>query len=173
MCRGLDVRQAYGEPKEEGVDVQPTDERQETRPPVPPFTEETARQKVKMAQDAWNTRDPEKVALAYTPDSEWRNRDEFFEGREEIVAFLRRKWARELDYRLEKNLWCFTGNRIAVRFEYESHDASGQWWRSHGNELWEFDENGLMKRRDASINDYKIDESERRYRWERPGEERA
>jgi nuclear transport factor 2 (NTF2) superfamily protein len=151
--------------------VQPTNEKQQIRPPVPPFTEETARQKVKMAQDAWNTRDPEKVSLAYTPDSKWRNRDEFFEGREEIVAFLRRKWARELNYRLEKNLWCFTGNRIAVRFEYESHDASGQWWRSHGNELWEFDDNGLMKRRDASINDYKIDESERRYRWERQGEE--
>jgi nuclear transport factor 2 (NTF2) superfamily protein len=151
--------------------VQPEDEKQESRPPVPPFDEETARQKVKMAQDAWNTRDPEKVSLAYTPDSKWRNRDEFFEGREEIVAFLRRRWARELDYRLEKNLWCFTGNRIAVRFEYESHDASGQWWRSHGNELWGFDENGLMQRRDASINDYKIEESERRYRWERPEEQ--
>jgi uncharacterized protein len=142
-------------------------EEQETRPPVPPFNEETARQKVKAAQDAWNTRDPEKVSLAYTPDSKWRNRDEFFEGREEIVAFLKRKWARELDYRLEKNLWCFTENRIAVRFEYESHDQDGQWWRSHGNELWEFDENGLMKRRDASINDYKIDESERKCRWNR------
>jgi uncharacterized protein len=142
-------------------------ENQEVRPPVPPFNEETARQKVKAAQDAWNTRDPEKVSLAYTPDSKWRNRDEFFEGREEIVAFLKRKWARELDYRLEKNLWCFTENRIAVRFEYESHDEGGQWWRSHGNELWEFDENGLMKRRDASINDYKIDESERKFRWSR------
>ena len=173
MCRGLDVRQAYGEPKEEGVDVQPTDERQETRPPVPPFTEETARQKVRMAQDAWNTRDPEKVALAYTEDSEWRNRDEFFEGREAIVEFLKRKWARELDYRLMKELWCFTGNRISVRFEYESHDASGQWWRSHGNEHWEFDDRGLMRRRDASINDYRIEESERRYRWERQGEEGA
>ncbi len=104
---------------------------QEARPPVPPFTEETARQKVKAAQDGWNTRDPEKVSLAYTEDSQWRNRDEFFEGREEIVAFLTRKWARELDYRLEKNLWCFTENRIAVRFEYESRDAEGQWWRSH------------------------------------------
>ncbi len=151
--------------------MQTADEKGGTRPPLPPFTEETARQKVKAAQDAWNTRDPEKVSLAYTPDSKWRNRDEFFEGREEIVAFLRRKWSRELDYRLEKNLWCFTGNRIAVRFEYESHDKDGQWWRSHGNELWEFDERGLMRRRDASINDYKIDESERRYRWERPGEE--
>jgi uncharacterized protein len=142
-------------------------ENQEVRPPVPPFNEETARQKVKVAQDAWNTRDPEKVSLAYTPDSKWRNRDEFFEGSEEIVAFLKRKWARELDYRLEKNLWCFTENRIAVRFEYESHDEGGQWWRSHGNELWEFEENGLMKRRDASINDYKIDESERKFRWSR------
>jgi uncharacterized protein len=150
--------------------VQPTDQDQQTRPPVPPFTEETARQKVKAAQDAWNTRDPEKVSLAYTPDSRWRNRDEFFEGREEIVAFLRRKWARELDYRLEKNLWCFTDNRIAVRFEYESRDEDGQWWRSHGNELWEFDAYGLMRRRDASINDYKIDESERKFRWEREGE---
>ncbi len=135
---------------------------QESRPPFPPFTEETAREKVKKAQDAWNTRDPEKVSLAYTPDSKWRNRDEFFEGREAIVEFLKRKWARELDYRLQKNLWCFTENRIAVRFEYESRDESGQWWRSHGNELWEFDENGLMQRRDASINDYKIDESDRR-----------
>jgi uncharacterized protein len=153
-----------------GSHVQPTDQDQQTRPPVPPFTEETARQKVKAAQDAWNTRDPEKVSLAYTPDSRWRNRDEFFEGREEIVAFLRRKWARELDYRLEKNLWCFTDNRIAVRFEYESRDEDGQWWRSHGNELWEFDANGLMRRRDASINDYKIDESERKFRWEREGE---
>ncbi len=138
-----------------------------TRPPVPPFDEESARKKVKAAEDGWNTRDAEKVAQAYTEDSEWRNRNEFFKGREEIVAFLKRKWERELDYRLEKNLWCFTENRIAVRFEYESHDEGGQWWRSHGNELWEFDENGLMKRRDASINDYKIDESERRYRWER------
>jgi uncharacterized protein len=132
------------------------------RPPVPPFDEDSARQKVKAAQDAWNTRDPERVSLAYTEDSKWRNRDEFFEGREEIVAFLQRKWARELDYRLEKNLWCFTQNRIAVRFEYESRDVHGQWWRSHGNELWEFDENGLMRRRDASINDYRIEESERR-----------
>jgi uncharacterized protein len=106
-------------------------ENQEVRPPVPPFTEENARQKVKAAQDAWNTRDPERVALAYTPDSKWRNRDEFFEGREAIKEFLRRKWRRELDYRLEKNLWCFTENRIAVRFEYESRDAGGQWWRSH------------------------------------------
>ena len=138
-----------------------------TRPPVPPFDEETARQKVKAAEDGWNTRDPEKVAQAYTEDSVWRNRDEFFEGREEIVAFLRRKWARELDYRLMKELWCYQGNRISVRFEYESHDESGQWWRSHGNEHWEFDDEGYMRRRDASINDYKIDESERKFRWER------
>ena len=129
---------------------------------MPPFDEQTARQKVKAAQDAWNTCDPEKVALAYTEDSKWRNRDEFFEGREEIVAFLRRKWGRELDYRLMKELWAYTDNRISVRFEYESRDREGQWWRSHGNELWEFDERGLMRRRDASINDYKIDESERR-----------
>ncbi len=135
---------------------------QQIRPPVPPFDEESAKQKVKAAQDAWNTRDPEKVSKAYTVDSKWRNRDEFVAGREEIVAFLQRKWARELDYRLQKNLWCFTENRIAVRFEYESRDVNGQWWRSHGNELWEFDENGLMRRRDASINDYRIDASERR-----------
>jgi uncharacterized protein len=147
--------------------VQQTGEQKEAKPPFPPFDEESARQKVKAAQDAWNTRDPQKVSLAYTPDSKWRNRDEFFEGREEIVAFLERKWARELDYRLVKNLWCFTQNRIAVRFEYESHDREGQWWRSHGNELWEFDENGLMRRRDASINDYKIEESERKFRWNR------
>ena len=139
-------------------------------PPVilPPFTEETARQKVQLAEDAWNTRDPERVSLAYTEDSEWRNRDVFLRGREEIVAFLRQKWERELDYRLRKELWAFTGNHISVRFEYESHDPSGQWWRSHGNEHWEFDEeSGLMRRRDASINDYRIDESERRFRWPR------
>lgn len=135
---------------------------EEPRPPLPPFDEETARQKVKMAQDAWNTCDPEKVSKAYTVDSRWRNRDEFFEGRDEIVAFLERKWSRELDYRLMKELWCYADNRISVRFEYESRDTGGQWWRSHGNEHWEFDENGLMRRRDASINDYKIDDSERR-----------
>ncbi|HEX4759334.1 MAG TPA: nuclear transport factor 2 family protein [Thermoleophilaceae bacterium] len=130
---------------------------------VPPFTEDSARAKVQAAQDAWNTRDPERVSLAYTEDSHWRNRDEFFSGREAIVEFLKRKWARELDYKLRKELWCFTDNRISVRFEYESHDAAGQWWRSHGNEHWEFaEETGLMRRRDASINDYKIDESERR-----------
>lgn len=135
---------------------------EEPRPPLPPFDEETARQKVKMAQDAWNTCDPEKVSKAYTLDSRWRNRDEFFEGRDEIVAFLERKWSRELEYRLMKELWCYADNRISVRFEYESRDTGGQWWRSHGNEHWEFDENGLMRRRDASINDYKIDGSERR-----------
>jgi nuclear transport factor 2 (NTF2) superfamily protein len=132
------------------------------RPPIPPFTAETAAQKVRAAEDAWNTREPERVAQAYTEDSAWRNRDEFFEGREAIVEFLARKWARELDYCLHKELWCFTDNRISVRFEYESRDADGQWWRSHGNEHWEFDERGYMRRRDASINDYAIDESERR-----------
>jgi uncharacterized protein len=144
-----------------------SDENQEVKPPVPPFNEESARQKVKAAEDAWNTRDPEKVALAYTENSQWRNRDEFFKGRKAIVEFLKRKWSRELDYRLRKEMWCYNGNRIAVRFEYESHDKDGQWWRSHGNELWEFEENGLMKRRDASINDYKIEESERKFRWPR------
>ena len=139
----------------------------ETRAPVPPFTEETARQKVQAAEDAWNSRDPERVALAYTVDSEWRNRDEFFTGREAIVGFLRRKWGRELEYRLRKELWCFHDNRISVRFEYESCDRDGQWWRSHGNEHWEFDERGLMRRRDASINDYKIGEHERRVHAER------
>ena len=130
----------------------------------PPFTRETALMKVKMAETAWNTRDPERVALAYSPDSAWRNRDEFFHGREAIVAFLKRKWAKELDYRLMKELWCFTGNRISVCFEYEWHDAAGQWYRSHGNEHWEFDDSGLMCRRDASINDVKIAEIDRRYR---------
>jgi uncharacterized protein len=134
----------------------------ERRLPVPPFTEATARQKVQAAEDAWNSCDPDRVALAYTEDSQWRNRDEFFEGREAITAFLARKWARELHYVLRKELWCFTENRISVRFEYESQDPAGQWWRSHGNEHWEFDEHGLMRRRDASINDYRIDESDRR-----------
>ncbi|HEY8520824.1 MAG TPA: nuclear transport factor 2 family protein [Gammaproteobacteria bacterium] len=133
------------------------------RPPLPPFTEETARQKVKAAEDAWNSRDPERVALAYTEDSVWRNRDEFIQGRAEIVAFLKRKWAKELDYRLRKSLWAFTDNRIAVRFQYEWHDAAGRWYRSYGNELWEFDDNGLMRRREASINDVPIDPSERRF----------
>lgn len=130
---------------------------------LPPFDVESARRKVQLAQDGWNTRDPARVALAYTEDSQWRNRDEFFEGRDAIRAFLERKWARELDYRLQKELWAFTGNRISVRFEYESRDPSGQWWRSHGNEHWEFDEtSGLMRRRDASINDYRITAAERR-----------
>jgi nuclear transport factor 2 (NTF2) superfamily protein len=138
------------------------------RRPVAPFTEETARQKVQAAEDAWNTRDPEKVAAAYTEDSRWRKRDEFLSGREEIVAFLRRKWDRELDYALRKDLWAFTGNRIAVRFQYECRDASGQWWRSYGNEQWEFDDAGYMRRREASINDVPIDESERRIFGPRP-----
>jgi nuclear transport factor 2 (NTF2) superfamily protein len=130
---------------------------------LPPFTQETALRKVQLAEDAWNSRDPDRVVLAYTEDSQWRNRDEFFTGREAIRAFLQRKWRRELEYRLHKELWAFTGNHISVRFEYESHDVSGQWWRSHGNEHWEFDESsGLMRRRDASINDYRIEESERR-----------
>jgi nuclear transport factor 2 (NTF2) superfamily protein len=128
----------------------------------PPFTLETATAKVQTAQDAWNTRDPERVALAYTEDSEWRNRDEFLNGREEIKAFLRRKWAKELDYRLRKELWAFTGNRIAVRFEYEWHDPAGQWYRSYGNEMWEFAESGLMRRRFASINDAPIRAEDRR-----------
>jgi uncharacterized protein len=134
------------------------------RPPVPPFTEQTARQKVQAAEDAWNSCDPDRVALAYTEDSQWRNRDEFFQGREAIRAFLTRKWARELSYVLRKELWSFTENRISVRFEYESQDSAGQWWRSHGNEHWEFDEHGLMRSRDASINDYRIAESDRRIR---------
>jgi nuclear transport factor 2 (NTF2) superfamily protein len=138
-----------------------------TRPPLPPFSEETARQKVQAAEDAWNSCDPERVALAYTEDSHWRNRDEFLNGRDAIRDFLERKWSRELDYRLQKDLWCFTGNRISVRFEYESRDPDGQWWRSHGNEHWEFDEAGLMRRRDASINDYRIDVSERRIHVDR------
>lgn len=137
------------------------------RPPLPPFTEETARQKIQAAEDAWNSRDPERVSLAYAEDTEWRNRSDFVNGRAEVVEFLRRKWARELDYRLRKELWAFTGNRIAVRFEYEFHDAAGQWWRAYGNENWEFDERGLMRRRYASINDLKIAESERKFRWER------
>ena len=134
----------------------------ETRPPVPPFTEETARAKVKAAEDAWNSRDPDRVAGAYTQDSDWRNRDEFFTGREAIKEFLTRKWAKELDYKLMKELWAYSGNHISVRFEYEWHDASGQWYRTHGNEHWEFDENGLMRRRDMSANDIPIDETERR-----------
>ena len=140
----------------------------EDRPPLPPFTEETAQAKVLGAEAAWNTRDPDRVALAYTEDSVWRNRDVFVVGREEIRAFLAQKWERELDYALRKDLWAFSGNRIAVRFQYESHDANGQWWRSYGNENWEFDEHGLMRRREASINDVAIDESERRIFGPRP-----
>lgn len=135
------------------------------RPPLPPFTPESAKQKVRLAEDAWNSRDPERVALAYTPDSAWRNRAEFLAGREEIVAFLRRKWARELGYRLIKELWAAAGDRIAVRFAYEWHDASGAWFRSYGNENWEFDGRGLMRRRVASINDLPITHEERKYRW--------
>lgn len=132
------------------------------RPPFPPFTAETALKKVQAAEDAWNSRDPERVAMAYTSDSEWRNRDQFFSGRESIVQFLQAKWNKELDYRLKKELWAFTENRIAVRFEYEWHDAEGQWFRSYGNENWEFAENGLMERRFASINDVKISAEERK-----------
>jgi uncharacterized protein len=138
-----------------------------TRPPLPPFTEETARQKVQLAEDGWNSRDPERVSLAYTIDTEWRNRSEFVNGRAAVVEFLRGKWQRELDYRLRKELWAFQGNRIAVRFEYEFHDASGQWWRAYGNENWEFDAFGLMRRRYASINDLKITEADRKFRWAR------
>ena len=144
-----------------------------SRPPLPPFTAETARAKVQAAEDAWNTRDPERVAGAYTEDSVWRNRDTFVTGRAAIVEFLTRKWERELDYALRKEMWAFTDDRIAVRFQYESHDASGQWWRSYGNELWEFSPEGLMRRREASINDLRIDESERRIFGPRPEAERG
>jgi uncharacterized protein len=137
----------------------------EERPPFPPFTLETAVEKVRKAEDAWNTREPKTVALAYTQDSVWRNRAEFLRGREEIVAFLTRKWHRELDYRLIKELWAFRDNRIAVRFAYEWHDDSGNWFRSYGNENWEFAENGLMRRRIASINDLPIAEKDRKYHW--------
>ena len=137
----------------------------EQRPPLPPFTAETARQKVRAAEDGWNSRDPVRVSLAYSPDSRWRNRAEFVTGRDEIVAFLTRKWTRELDYRLIKEVWAWTDNRIAVRFAYECHDDSGQWYRSYGNENWEFDENGLMTRRHASINDLPIKEADRKYHW--------
>ena len=135
------------------------------RPPLPPFTLETARQKVRMAEDAWNLRDPARVALAYTTDSRWRNRAEFLHGREDIVAFLTRKWNRELDYRLIKEIWAFRENRIAVRFAYEWHDDSGQWFRSYGNENWEFNDAGFMRRRHASINDLPIRSSERLFHW--------
>lgn len=136
-----------------------------SRPPIPPFTAETAAMKVRGAEDAWNRRDPESVALAYSPDSRWRNRDEFVNGRAEIVAFLQRKWAKELEYRLIKELWAFEEDRIAVRFAYEWHDASGQWWRSYGNENWQFDAEGYMAVRHASINDLAISEADRLFRW--------
>ena len=136
-----------------------------SRPPLPPFTHETAVQKVRLAEDGWNTRNPQKVSLAYTVDSHWRNRAEFLNGRDEIVAFLSRKWTRELDYRLMKELWAFTGNRIAVRFSYEYHDDSGNWFRAYGNENWEFDDQGLMYARHASINDLPITEAERKFHW--------
>jgi uncharacterized protein len=136
------------------------------RPPLPPFTFETATQKVRLAEDAWNTREPERVAGGYTIDSRWRNRTEFFDGRDAIIAFLRRKWAKEFDYRLIKELWAFHDNHIAVRFQYEWHDESGSWFRAHGNEQWEFDENGLMRGRDASINDIPIRAEDRKFLWQ-------
>lgn len=139
-----------------------------TRPPIPPFDEVSARTKVRLAEDAWNSRDPQRVAMAYTPDSRWRNRAEFFEGRAAIIAFLTRKWACEMEYRLEKELWACSGNRIAVRFAYEYRDARGAWFRAHGNENWEFDADGLMRRRIASINDLRIEEAQRLFHWE-PG----
>ncbi len=136
-----------------------------SKPPFPPFNTETATQKVRLAEDAWNSRDPERVSMAYTTDSQWRNRSEFISGRDEIVTFLQRKWQKEMDYRLVKELWIADGNRIAVRFAYEWHDAAGNWFRSYGNENWEFTEQGLMKRRIASINDLPIKESERKFHW--------
>ena len=142
------------------------------RPPVPPFDEASARKKVQSAEDAWNTREPERVAGAYTPDSQWRNRSEFLVGRDEIVAFLTRKWAKEHDYALRKSLWAWSDNRIAVRFQYEWHDDDGRWWRSYGNENWEFDDAGYMARREASINDVAIGEDERRIFGSRPDSER-
>ncbi len=136
----------------------------EQRPPLPPFTEETAKQKIQMAEDAWNSKDPERVSKAYTIDTEWRNRNEFMNGREEVVAFLKRKWEKEIDYRLKKELWAFRDNRIAVRFEYEYRNTEGQWFRAYGNENWKFDENGLMAKRYASINDMMIEEKDRKFR---------
>ena len=141
----------------------------EERPPLPPFTAESAAKKVRGAEDGWNSCDPQRVSLVYTPDSRWRNRSEFFEGRPAIVEFLTRKWAHELDYRLIKELWAFTGNRIAVRFAYEFHDESGNWFRSYGNENWEFAQNGLMRFRRASINDLPITDGERKFHWDRSG----
>ncbi len=135
------------------------------RPPLPPFSAESAAQKVRLAEDGWNSRDPEKVALAYSAESKWRNRSEFLQGRQEIIAFLTRKWSKELDYRLIKELWAFAGNRIAVRFAYEWHDGSGDWFRSYGNENWEFDDDGLMRLRLASINDKPIVEGDRKFHW--------
>src|SRR5664279_3671563 len=146
---------------------------QETRPPRPPFSSDTAAVKVQAAEDAWNTRDPQRVSLAYTADSVWRNRDTFVTGRAEIVEFLTHKWQRELDYVLRKSLWSHHENRLAVRFHYEWHDRSGQWFRSYGNELWEFADNGLMRRREATINDVPMDEAERRYFGPRPESERG
>jgi nuclear transport factor 2 (NTF2) superfamily protein len=137
------------------------------RPPLPPFTQESAIAKVQAAEDAWNTRNPEKISLAYTEDTQWRNRSVFLKGREEVRQFLEGKWDRELDYRLKKTLWSFTDNHIAVKFEYEFHNASGQWFRAYGNELWEFAPNGLMHIREASINDLAIEESDRKFRWDR------
>jgi nuclear transport factor 2 (NTF2) superfamily protein len=151
--------------KSQGSMPTPTVETLATRPPVPPFTRETAIRKVRIIEDAWNSREPEKMALAYTADPRWRNRAEFVNGRQEIVEFLKRKWVIELEYRLIKELWAYEGNRIAVRFAYECHDDSGNWFRSYGNENWEFDENGLMSLRFACINDLPIKESERRYHW--------
>src|SRR5882724_613916 len=151
------------------MNAQSREETVASRPPLPPFTRETAIQKVRLAEDSWNSRDPERVALAYTPDSRWRNRAEFANGRHEIVAFLIRKWARELDYRLIKELWAFDGNRIAVRFAYEWHDDSLNWVRSYGNENWDFAADGLMQRRLASINDLPIKESARKFHWDRSG----
>jgi len=142
---------------------------EEIRPPLPPFTRETAFRKVRLAEDAWNSRDPARVALAYTPDSRWRNRAEFLTGRAAIVDFLTRKWAREREYRLIKELWAFTDNFISVRFQYEFHDDLGRWFRAHGNEQWEFDANGLMRRREASINEVAIEEKERKFHWAAPG----
>ncbi|HYP46966.1 MAG TPA: nuclear transport factor 2 family protein [Propionibacteriaceae bacterium] len=143
------------------------------RPPLPPFTADTAAQKVQAAEDAWNTRDPQRVAAAYTSDTRWRNRSEFLVGRDEVQAFLARKWARELDYALRKSLWVFGDDRIAVRFQYEWHDSDGQWWRSYGNENWEFDADGYMRRREASINDVAIAEADRRIFGSRPESERG
>jgi uncharacterized protein (TIGR02246 family) len=144
-----------------------------SRPPLPPFTRATAEEKVQAAEDAWNTRDPERVAQAYTPDTQWRNRSEFLTGREEVVGFLTRKWQTELDYALRKELWAFTDDRIAVRFQYEWHDAGGQWWRSYGNEQWEFTAEGLMRRREASIDDVAITAAERRIHGPRPAGDRT